>query len=113
MPPSPRDKLSKAQRVAMVEKAMSLGLSHNQIQVSISKEHKCTLRTIRRDIIEVQDKWALEAESEAPFRRHQTRSLLQDIVLKDTRPEWNDWARERLAMMGAEPTSSDVKDQTQ
>ncbi|MFA6135160.1 MAG: tetratricopeptide repeat protein [Phycisphaerae bacterium] len=29
-----------------------------------------------------------------------TRALLNDIVLKDTRPEWTDWARQQLALMG-------------
>jgi hypothetical protein len=31
------------------------------------------------------------------------RDLLQQLVLRETRPEWADWARERLAMLG-EPT---------
>lgn len=29
-----------------------------------------------------------------------TRELLADVVLKDQRPEWNDWAREHLTKMG-------------
>lgn len=28
------------------------------------------------------------------------RSLLQEIILKDTRPQWVEWAKEQLAMMG-------------
>ncbi len=37
-----------------------------------------------------------------------TRKLLESIVLKDTRPEWIAWARERLALMGtpARPTTA-------
>jgi Flp pilus assembly protein TadD len=32
----------------------------------------------------------------------QTRRLLEDLALKDTRPDWAAWARERLALMGQE-----------
>ena len=35
-------------------------------------------------------------------RDAETRKLLEDIVLKDTRPQWVSWARERLATMGTE-----------
>jgi Flp pilus assembly protein TadD len=34
-----------------------------------------------------------------------TRGLLREVVMKDGRPEWTDWARERLAIMG-ESTAS-------
>ena len=36
-----------------------------------------------------------------------TRQLLSDIVLKDTRPQWTSWARERLALMG-QPEANDA-----
>ena len=29
-----------------------------------------------------------------------TRELLGQVVMKDPRPEWTEWARERLALMG-------------
>jgi Flp pilus assembly protein TadD len=32
----------------------------------------------------------------------ETRKLLEDVVLKDDRPQWVSWARERLATMGTE-----------
>ena len=37
-----------------------------------------------------------------------TRKLLESIVMKDTRPDWIAWARERLALMGAKsrPTTT-------
>ena len=36
-----------------------------------------------------------------------TRKLLESIVMKDTRPDWIAWARERLALMGAaRPTTT-------
>jgi len=36
-----------------------------------------------------------------------TCELLEAVVLKDTRPEWVEWARERLAMMGDTPPATD------
>jgi Tfp pilus assembly protein PilF len=38
-----------------------------------------------------------------------TRQLLQDIVMKDSRPQWIEWARERLAMMGKSEDKKPVK----
>ena len=35
----------------------------------------------------------------------QTRKLLNDLVYKDTRPEWVDWAREQLIRV---PAGEDV-----
>ena len=32
-------------------------------------------------------------------RDPRTRELLEDIILKDTRPDWSSWARERLGVM--------------
>jgi len=33
-----------------------------------------------------------------------TRKLLEEIVLKDARPEWASWAREKLALLGGNPS---------
>ena len=35
----------------------------------------------------------------------QLRQLLADLVMKDERPEWREWARKRLALMGGPPAS--------
>lgn len=35
--------------------------------------------------------------------------LLQDLVLKDIRPDWVAWARERLALMHTEPAPTEIK----
>ncbi len=36
-----------------------------------------------------------------------TRKLLEAVVMKDTRPDWIEWARERLALMGkSRPTTT-------
>jgi Tfp pilus assembly protein PilF len=35
--------------------------------------------------------------------------LLQDLVLKDTRPDWVAWARERLALMHVEAPPTEIK----
>ncbi len=42
-----------------------------------------------------------------------TRQLLEDIVLKDTRPRWSAWARQRLATIPkpATPTTEPVQEQ--
>ena len=38
---------------------------------------------------------------------HRTRELLEEVVLRDQRPDWVTWARERLALMGdATPAAS-------
>jgi Tfp pilus assembly protein PilF len=36
----------------------------------------------------------------ANHKDERTRQLLGDVIMKDTRPEWVDWARQRLASMG-------------
>jgi Flp pilus assembly protein TadD len=36
-------------------------------------------------------------------RDGETRDLLQELVLKDPRPAWNDWAREQLMLINARP----------
>jgi len=51
-------------------------------------------------------------------RDDKTRKLLESIVLKDSRPDWIAWARERLALMGASarpttaPTSMPALDES-
>lgn len=35
-----------------------------------------------------------------------TRQLLRDVVMKDTRPQWVSWARERLIILGAPKTAA-------
>lgn len=37
---------------------------------------------------------------EQGLRDDRTRELLADLVLKDTRPEWTQWARRQLALLG-------------
>jgi thioredoxin-like negative regulator of GroEL len=39
-------------------------------------------------------------------KNDRTRQLLGDVVLKDDRPEWIDWARMHLAVMGAGRSAS-------
>jgi len=79
---SKSNKLAKAKRLLAVERAMGIGMSGSQIEDRIGEEFGVTGRSIRRDIVEVQKKWALEAESEAPYRRNQMRTLLRKICQK-------------------------------
>ena len=72
-------KLKRAKRILAVEAAMGIGMTAHAIGERISEEFGCTTRQIRRDICDVQKKWAKEAEANAPYRRDQIRTMLTKV----------------------------------
>ncbi len=65
------------------EKAMKL--DPNVVEITVNLARVC-VRSGRKD--------------------ERTRQLLQEIILRDARPDWAAWARETLALMGHPPTSA-------
>ena len=76
------DKKRKIQRLIDMEKALAVGISYGEIQARFSAEAGITKREIRKNILQIQEKWAKEAESEGKtdLRRNQTRQLLRAIA---------------------------------
>ena len=79
---SKADKLVKANRLVSVENQMSIGLSASAIEVRITSEYGCAARTVRRDIVAVQKKWAEEASAAAPYRRNVYRTMAIKLYQK-------------------------------
>jgi hypothetical protein len=61
---------------------MSLQVQGVRIQDDISKEHNCTRRTVRRDIMWVEAKWDEDARRQRPAYRHKMRETLRVIMRK-------------------------------
>jgi hypothetical protein len=48
-------------------------------------------------------------DARARYRRgdwdEHLRGMLQDLVMRDTRPDWTEWAKEQLGRMGSSPAT--------
>lgn len=76
------DKKRKIRRLLDMEKLLAIGISSREVQIKFAAEYGITERQIRKDVLQIQEKWAKEAESEGKtdLRRNQTRQLLRAIA---------------------------------